>query len=109
MKIYISIPIKGKDEAAQRALAAEIAQTIESSGHKAVNPFGTLPPPEWFDEDQTYAWYLSRDIEKLLQCDAIFLCNGWKDSRGCNIEFAVAREMGLQVFYNASDIESIQA
>lgn len=97
MQIYISIPISGKDYDEQKAKAAEIAEELKKAGHDVVNPFDTPPPFEWYDEKQSYAYMLTRDIERLMACDAIFMCDGWQFSRGCRIERNVAEEMGLQV------------
>lgn len=97
MKIYISIPISGKAYGEQKARAAEIAEVLKQAGHDVVNPFDTPPPFEWYDEKQSYAYLLTRDIEQLMACEAIFMCDGWQFSRGCRIERNVAEEMGLQI------------
>lgn len=93
MRIYISIPIKGKDESVQRRLASEIAEKIKEAGHEPVNPFDTPNPPEDYAEERKYAYYMSRDIERLMLCDAIYLCEGWERSMGCRIERSIAIEM----------------
>lgn len=90
MKIYISTPITGHDPATQRAKAADIAGKIRSLGHEPVNPFDTPPPPACTDEKQRYAYYMGEDIKRLLLCDAIFMCEGWRRSKGCKAEYEVA-------------------
>lgn len=92
MRIYISIPIKGKDESVQRRLASETAELIKSWGHEPVNPFDTPEPPDGYTDEQKYAYYMGRDIERLMLCDAIYLCDGWERSMGCRIERSVALE-----------------
>ncbi len=90
MRIYISIPISGLDLATQQILAAQTAEKIRTLGHEPVNPFETpLAPPEW-SEREKYAYYMGRDIEKLLLCDAIYFCEGWQESRGCRVESYIA-------------------
>lgn len=42
--------------------------------------------------------YLRADMTMLAQCDAIALLPGWEGSRGATLEFAVARELGCEVF-----------
>lgn len=97
MKVYISIPISNKVYDEQKARAAEIAEELKKAGHDVVNPFDTPPPLEWYDVEQRYAYLLTRDIERLMACEAIFMCDGWQFSRGCRIERNVAEEMGLQI------------
>lgn len=100
MKIYISIPISNLDLATQRATASEVAERIKALGHEPVNPFETpLAPPEW-SERQKYAYYMGRDIEKLLLCDAVYFCEGWHESKGCRAESCIAGMYGLNHYHD---------
>lgn len=101
MTVYISIPIKGKDESAQRRLAAETAEKIRACGHEPVNPFDTPEPPDGYDGERKYAYYMSRDIERLMLCDAIFMCDGWERSMGCRIERSIASAMLKFIYTDA--------
>lgn len=42
---------------------------------------------------------MGRDIEALLECDAIFMADGWKFSKGCICERCTAIIYGLKTFY----------
>lgn len=47
MKIYISLPISGKNVMTQTGIALSVAEQIRDLGHEPVNPFETTPaPPE---------------------------------------------------------------
>jgi hypothetical protein len=88
MKIYISLPITGKDEKTQRRTARMWKLYWDSKGHTVINPFdladrldslhriGGLKPP-------TYREYMEVDLAELQTCDAIFFVNGWSESKGC--------------------------
>lgn len=91
MKIYISIPITGHDEAEVRDHADLIKANLSRAGHQPVSPFDI-----YAGENPTYADYLCADLRKLADCDAIFLCRGWQFSRGCRIERTFAHEFNLQ-------------
>lgn len=107
MKIYISIPISGKDLATQQAVAKETAERIRTLGHEPVNPFDTPPaPPEW-TEKQKYAYYMGEDIKRLLMCDVAYFCEGWRDSDGCLMEFNAAQIYGITRYVNINDIPAI--
>lgn len=57
-----------------------------------ITPFDVCPEP-----DKPYSYYMGKDIEALLECDAIFLCEGWQNSKGCMAEFEVARIYNKQI------------
>ena len=42
---------------------------------------------------------IAKDIEALLECDAIYLCEGWQNSKGCMAEFEVARIYGKEIMF----------
>lgn len=98
MKIYISIPITGRDPKLQKARAASYALSLRKIGHEPVNPFDTPSPPKNLTAAEEYAYYIMADIDRLRECDAIFLSPGWITSRGCCIEHLAARSAGLKIF-----------
>lgn len=42
-------------------------------------------------------WYLAKSIELLSTADVIYMGKGWKDARGCKIEYQVANAYGMAV------------
>ena len=34
-----------------------------------------------------------------MECDAIYLCEGWQNSKGCMAEFEVARIYGKEIMF----------
>lgn len=108
MKIYISIPISGKDLATQRAKANEIADKIRALGHEPVNPFDTPEPQGDLSEKEKYAYFMGEDIKRLLMCDAIFLCPCWNKSKGCRAEFGVAMAYKLDDYCSIGDIPKLE-
>lgn len=102
MRIYISIPITGHDEKAQRDKADKIKKALSHKGYEVVNPFDIIPEkenPDWYD-------YMGADLRELSKCDAIYLCEGWKESKGCKLEMQYALSMGLrQIFESVEPVE----
>ena len=94
MKVYISIPIAGRDIAAQRELADAVAKVLAASGHEPLNPFCNGLP-----EDAPRAEHMRKDLRMLLRCNAIALCPGWKYSVGCLLECSVAKQCGMAIAY----------
>ena len=98
-RVYISIPISGMDVDAQKRKAASKAEWLKSMGYDVFNPFDVPDPMPELNSKQKYAYYMGRDIEQLMLCDAIFLCRGWRGSKGCSIEKSVADRMELDVMF----------
>lgn len=97
MKVYISIPMSGCDLDTQRAEAAKTAELLTTLGHEAVNPFDTPQPPEGLTDKESYAYFIGEDIKRLLTCDAIYFCDGWTRSKGCQAEYEIARTYGIPI------------
>lgn len=107
MRIYISLPISGKNIMTQTGIALTVAEQISDLGHEPVNPFDTpLAPPEW-SERQKYAYYMGEDVKRLLMCDAVYFHPEWTKSKGCSTEHDIAVRYGLERFYTFSDLVPI--
>ena len=40
-----------------------------------------------------------KSIKEMSKADALFMCDGWKEARGCRIERQVAQEYGIKILY----------
>lgn len=86
---YISIPITGCNIEKQKQKAEQIKRKIPNS----VSPFDIVE-----DSGQSYGYFMGKDIEYILDhCDTIYLCEGWKNSKGCRLEYCVALVYGLEI------------
>ena len=87
MKLYISLPISGREEKA-RERAQIIANKIKEAGHTPVNPFdiNAGENPDYFD-------HLCADLRVMMDCDAVYFDKGFYASCGCLIEENVARSL----------------
>lgn len=86
MKIYISIPISGHPLEEVRERADHIKMALSRGGHEVVSPLDI-----YAGQNPTYADYICYDLRAMLDCDAVFFCDGWDRSCGCRIEHYVAR------------------
>lgn len=91
MKVYIAGPMTGYVQYNYPAFHAA-AKELRGLGFDVSNP------AEHFDGDLTlpYATYLKAAIQALIECQAIFLLEGWERSRGANLELGIARALGLK-------------
>lgn len=92
-KVYISLAITGHENLAK--LRAEVRQKeLRRKGFDAITPFDVSPDP-----NASYAEHLGKDIQALLECDAVYFCRGWQDSKGCQAEYEVAKIFGKQIVF----------
>lgn len=42
-------------------------------------------------------YYLSQSLGKMAECDAVYLCDGWENARGCKVERAAAVAYDLEL------------
>lgn len=92
MKVYISGPITGLpyEEAEKSFNEAEIR--LQEQGYEVGNPLNNGLPRE-----STWNEHMRADIKLLLDCDAIYMLDGWEFSRGAQIEFRIAYNLGIKV------------
>jgi len=78
--------------------ASEVARKLWLEGWAVICPhrntmfFGTN-----HDGDK-YIW-IKGDLEILKRCDAIYMLRGWKESEGAVMEYHVANERGMGIYF----------
>lgn len=92
-RVYVSLPIAHYDLNERKEYAQRVEDML-SHFYSVVNPLKNGIP-----EDADWKVHMRKDIQDLLTCDAIFMCNGWEMSNGCKLEFDVATSCGLEVLY----------
>ena len=53
----------------------------------------------FMDGDDTDGVFLNGDLEIVRRCDAVYMLNNWKGSEGATGEHKLAKELGLEVYY----------
>lgn len=100
-KIYVSLPISGYDIEERKAYAAKRKEDLlslfldvftDNVVVEVVTPFEVCA-----ETDKSYSYYMGRDIEALLDCDAILMCQGWGKSKGCQLERYTADLYGKEI------------
>ena len=91
MKIMISQPMKGKTNEQIKQERAELVEKLEMQGHEVVD---TIFADETPKDSDVAMYFLSKSIEAMAKVDAIIFMPGWKEARGCKIEYRIALEYG---------------
>lgn len=94
MKIYLSGKISGTDLDYVRCLFDKVATTLRALGHEVTNPLCN-----GLSEHDPWEEHIAKDIINLIDCEGIYMLQGWEDSQGARIEHAIAKERGLKVMY----------
>ena len=108
--IFISQPMSGKSEeeilATRQKAIDKIHQLFDADGEQVniIASYINDATRKHFEEhvSDNINWdiyWLSKSLERLAMADAIWLCEGWEHSRGCNIEFACAIQYGLGIMH----------
>lgn len=97
-KIYISLPISGYPLESRISEAQRVKRNLEyiHLDVMVVTPFDVNEN----EEKNTYARKMGNDIEALLECDEVHFCEGWCESKGCQLEFAAAKLYGKKITFD---------
>lgn len=94
MKIYISGKISGTDLTETRKRFASVAKVMKRIGVEPINPL-----ENGLSEHDRWEAHMLKDIADLLQCKAIYMLQGWQDSKGACIEHYIATKIGMHIMY----------
>ena len=97
-KMYLSLPISGRDLKAVKVFAKRVKQKWERKGFEVITPFDVTDEHyNGVKEDWPYyAQCMGRCVEALLKCDGVIFCEGWFYSKGCRTEWNVAEVYGIK-------------
>lgn len=99
-KIYISLPISGRDIKKVEMECCLASTRIKEFGLKPVSPLDVSP-----DTESSYAEHIGRDITAMLGCDGALFLKGWDNSKGCALEMEAARIYGIRIFTSYDSLE----
>ena len=89
------MPMAGKSDEQVKEEMDELKAIVESAGYQVADSIVA-------DSDEAKnkpLFYLSKSLEILSSCDAIFMAEGWEHARGCRLERQAADKYGIDVKY----------
>lgn len=106
IRLFISVPMTGRSE-------EDIYEQIDAEQDKACRHFAecninVMLYDSYIDAEQVDdapyrnkdVYMLSKSIEILSFANAIWMGEGWRRSRGCQVEHMVALEYGISTYYS---------
>lgn len=94
--VYVAHPFGGREEN-----KAEVEEIIKSLVKENPETFYVSPihATGFMYFDVSYERGMAYCFELLKSCDELLLCEGWGNSRGCNLERRYATEHGIPIKY----------
>lgn len=97
MKVMISQPMNGRT---QEQIEKERNEIIDKFKKMHIEVIDTLFTEEAPADCNIAVFYLGKSISAMKEIDAIFMCDNWREARGCKIEYQVAKEYGIKILYS---------
>ena len=103
-RIYIAGPMTGIEDLNR----AEFEAAWLELRKKGLGDSGIVVPPwvadsEVWDQSTRISLIAIKLIDKLIDCDAIYMLRGWENSKGARAEHAVAVWIGLKIMYQGGE------
>ena len=106
-KIYIAGPMTGYKNYNFDSFD-DAAALLRSRCWKVINPadldriyegWDTYPPEDLVIDARFKVRVMRRDLDAIMECDAIYFLKGWEQSAGVKVERALAKFLQLAMFY----------
>jgi len=105
MKIaMVSQPMTGKSEEEVKRVRKDAIKKLCELGYEVVaTTYVNEEEHKKYLKSKTIIqhpiFYLSKTLEQMSFCNAVYFCKGWSNSKGCMIEHYVASIYGLTMIY----------
>ena len=109
MKVFISIPMSGRTdkevfdeiEEIKKIFTDYIKDTQPGTEIEFINTYVQPQAPE--DCVTEPLWYLGESIKVLSTCDAVIFAPGFRQARGCTVEYLIALNYYLDFYEMETD------
>lgn len=98
MKVFISQPMRGKSDEyviETRNRAIEKIKKIYGESVEIIDSFFKGYPAS--ESKNPGVFYLSKSIACLAEADVAYFCKDWTRTRGCRLEYDIARAYGIKI------------
>lgn len=112
--IYVAGPMRGYDNWNYDAFDRQ-AKALRNAGWEVINPAEfdrdltqelvelnsfDFDPSVNYNDQEFLRKALARDLDLICkECTAIYMMIGWENSKGAKAEFALAKALGIDIFY----------
>lgn len=96
VRVMISQPMANRLE---EDIMQERKAIIEKFNNMHIDVIDTIFTDEVPIDYNAGVYYLGKSILEMSKVDALFMCDGWREARGCRIEYQVAQNYGIKILY----------
>ena len=97
-KLFISQPMRGLTDEEILKVREEIRIRAEKTIGEPVELIDSFIEDYPGEINKSIpVWYLGKSIQFLSQADIAYFGDGWKNARGCKIEYEVAEKYGIKI------------
>lgn len=97
MKVMISQAMNGRTEEQIKEERKKIVDKFNKMHIEVIDTLFSEEPPQ---DCNAAVYYLGKSISAMKDIDALYMCDGWREARGCKIEYQVAIEYGIKILYS---------
>lgn len=102
--VFVSVPMSGKDDALiKRAIMVTEARYLNFTKQNArdvifENNFERCQYMNFSDNKYPNLRYLAYALERMANIDECIFGEGWRNARGCRVEYKVCQEYGIPTY-----------
>tara|TARA_Y100000310_G_scaffold283325_1_gene305209 strand:- start:194 stop:550 length:357 start_codon:yes stop_codon:yes gene_type:complete len=100
VKVYVSGPVSNRSFKEAKKHFRRIATELRSRGLIPVDPT-LIEQSSSPEENALKGWedFMREGIKSLMDCDAIYMLEGYEHSRGAKLELQIADKLGMHIWY----------
>lgn len=110
--IFISVPMTGFTDEQIANAKNRARKKLEALGEDTNVEYVVVDQPEINelpDKKHPGIACLGMDLEPLSECDSIFMCKGWENSKGCKVEHLCAQLYSIEIIYEVDVDDEINS
>lgn len=92
--VYIAHPFQGKKKNVKK-VEKIIVPLLQK--YRDITVYSPLHATGFYYHLFQYEQGMEHCFEALRRCDELWLCKGWEESRGCNMEYGFAKAKGIPI------------
>lgn len=108
MKLFVSLPMRGKTtEQIRREIAEASQRFLDIKWDEGIEliAIGVIDSVFDLDEDTDPLVYLGKSIELMARAEYVFFVKGWEKARGCQVEHLIAEKYGKEIVYDIQEVQ----
>ena len=100
-KLFVSLPMRGLSEREIRKRMNYLKSLVELELKEEVILIDTFikDEPDSEEINDIGLYFLGKSIEEMAYANIIIFADGWKEARGCKVEYKAAVEYGVKILY----------